>query len=321
MSHETAAATDLSHAPPVAVSPHELIVLEDTDLLTLFQSEGDVNRPGCLVATVSEGTGRETESVTRVIAADARIDQLLDRLQLLEESCERIARSVADVEVCVETARQRLQTTPIPTSARQWRGSLRNACAVIPRLISSPVVRTNAVAASECVRNLSVRYVSPFSTRMTLRVALLVAAVTGAVLLAGLDHAGVRSTVSVRPAVHRARTADIVLGTDRSDGSGSVSNAVVTNALLKEPPAANSTRTRRRAARFVGTLVVESKPAGAVVMVDQRKVGVTPARIAEIPAGSHAIWVVGNNHQRWTSAVTVRASSVTRVVAYLETPR
>jgi hypothetical protein len=95
----------------------------------------------------------------------------------------------------------------------------------------------------------------------------------------------------------------------------------VTNALLKEPPAANSTRTRRRAARFVGTLVVESKPAGAVVMVDQRKVGVTPARIAEIPAGSHAIWVVGNNHQRWTSAVTVRASSVTRVVAYLETPR
>ena len=117
--------------------------------------------------------------------------------------------------------------------------------------------------------------------------------------------------VSITPAVQDARRTDIFLAADQS-------GPILINALARHVPATNSTRSTRRAARFVGTLIVESKPAGAVVMVDQRKVGITPARLSEIPAGSHALWVVGNDHRRWTTAVTVRASGITRVVAYLD---
>lgn len=152
---------------------------------------------------------------------------------------------------------------------------------------------------------------------MTLRIALLIAAVlAGVAFRARLHDVGVRSAaVSERPAAHNARVSDIVLAAEQSGISLAAPTPILTSALPKQ--SANPIRTRKGGARFVGTLIVESKPPGAVVMVDQRQVGITPARIAEVPAGSHALWVVRDDHQRWTTAVTVRSSAVTRVIANL----
>jgi hypothetical protein len=293
MPHETAVATDVSHAPPASKPPDGLIVLEDADSLTVFQSESEMDVAECLVPFVTDGTILNAEFVKPGIAVEARIDQLFNRLQVLENSCQRIARSVDDLERFVELAGQRVRTVAVETGAGRWRVRLRDGFSV----------------AVDFVRDRGMRDVN-ITTRMSLRVAIfLIVVLGGAALLAQLDGTGAKSaSVSVRPAVQNARAVNIVLAPIPTP----------TNVLTREAQAPNSTRARKRAARFVGTLIVESKPAGAVVMVDQRKVGTTPARISEVPIGSHALWVVGNDHRRWTTAVTVRASGITRVVAYLD---
>jgi hypothetical protein len=72
------------------------------------------------------------------------------------------------------------------------------------------------------------------------------------------------------------------------------------------------------AAEYFGTLEVESTPAGAAVFVDQRPMGETPLQLLRVRAGSHAVRVERDGYQRWTTAVNVPASQVTRVTAKLD---
>jgi PEGA domain-containing protein len=319
MPHETAVATDLSQLPPAAKAPRELIVVEDADLLTLFQSERDIGPAARQVPVAPESVNLDAESVKRVLAADARIDQLVNQLQSLEASCQRIATSVNDLERFVEAARQRLRTAAIETGAGLWIAQLQHGFAVVAPWVKSSLVRYKVVAV-DFVRDRGVRHESRVTTHMTLRIALLLILVLAwGPLFGRRDNTDVQSAaLSARPTVRDARDVDIVLAADQARSSVPDSKPMLTNVLATQVPAATSTRTRKRAPGFVGTLIVESKPPGAVVMVDQRKVGITPARLSQIPIGSHALWVVGNNHRRWTTAVTVRASGVTRIVAYLD---
>jgi len=73
------------------------------------------------------------------------------------------------------------------------------------------------------------------------------------------------------------------------------------------------------AAEYFGVLEIESTPAGAVVFVDQRPVGETPLQLLRVRAGSHAVRIERDGYQRWTTAVNVPASQVTRVTAKLDT--
>jgi hypothetical protein len=67
-----------------------------------------------------------------------------------------------------------------------------------------------------------------------------------------------------------------------------------------------------------GTLVVESRPEGAVVLVDGRVAGRTPLNIGDVRAGNHTIRIEREGYSAWTSTVTVNGGEQNRVTASLE---
>ena len=64
---------------------------------------------------------------------------------------------------------------------------------------------------------------------------------------------------------------------------------------------------------FRGHFVVDSVPAGATVLINQRPAGTTPLHLAEYPAGSYAVWVELEGYERWTAAVRVQANRTTSI--------
>jgi serine/threonine protein kinase len=69
---------------------------------------------------------------------------------------------------------------------------------------------------------------------------------------------------------------------------------------------------------FRGTLVVESRPTGATVLLDGREVGTTPLTLPSVNAGSHAVKVELAGYSNWSSAVQVTTGQRNRVTASLE---
>jgi hypothetical protein len=69
---------------------------------------------------------------------------------------------------------------------------------------------------------------------------------------------------------------------------------------------------------FMGSVVVESRPAGAQVFLDGRGVGVTPLSIPNVPIGSHVVRLELSGHKRWSTPIRVVAGERLRVAASLE---
>ena len=70
--------------------------------------------------------------------------------------------------------------------------------------------------------------------------------------------------------------------------------------------------------QFIGTLVIESEPAGATAFVNQQPVGVTPVLLKGLRAGSHVVRVEYEGYERWSTAVTVSTIHEARVTARLQ---
>jgi hypothetical protein len=89
-------------------------------------------------------------------------------------------------------------------------------------------------------------------------------------------------------------------------------------ATAVRPPVepANRADTVEPLERFVGTLVVDSRPAGAQVFLDGRLVGNTPLVSRNVRAGEHAIRIEHDGYRRWSSSVV--ATEQNRVTASLE---
>jgi hypothetical protein len=88
-------------------------------------------------------------------------------------------------------------------------------------------------------------------------------------------------------------------------------NAKPTEADVLPKPVAN-------ASGQPGTLVVESRPQGARVLIDGRIAGTTPLNIGDVRAGNHTIRIEREGYSAWTSAVTVNGGEQNRVTASLE---
>jgi serine/threonine-protein kinase len=67
-----------------------------------------------------------------------------------------------------------------------------------------------------------------------------------------------------------------------------------------------------------GTLVVESRPLGATVVVDGRVVGTTPLTIGDVRAGNHAVRIERDGYRTWTSTATITGGEQSRLTASLE---
>ncbi len=64
---------------------------------------------------------------------------------------------------------------------------------------------------------------------------------------------------------------------------------------------------------FIGTLTVESEPAGATVFINQERVGETPLKLPDLRAGSRVVWVESEGYQRWSAGVLVPADKTTHL--------
>jgi hypothetical protein len=82
----------------------------------------------------------------------------------------------------------------------------------------------------------------------------------------------------------------------------------------KLPPAAP----RQRNGRYVASLRVETRPAGARVFLDGRLIGTSPMVLDEVSVGEHAIRFELPNHRPWTASVRVVAGEPNRVAASLD---
>jgi hypothetical protein len=67
-----------------------------------------------------------------------------------------------------------------------------------------------------------------------------------------------------------------------------------------------------------GTLVVDSRPAGARVFLDGRAVGTTPLVLTTAAAGEHAIHLDLDGYRRWATSVKIMSGERSRVAASLE---
>ena len=70
--------------------------------------------------------------------------------------------------------------------------------------------------------------------------------------------------------------------------------------------------------RYVGRLVVDSRPTGAQVFVDGKLAGRTPLSMRDVRAGEHVIRLEHDGYRRWSSSVRVVAAEQNRVTASLE---
>jgi len=70
--------------------------------------------------------------------------------------------------------------------------------------------------------------------------------------------------------------------------------------------------------RINAGLLVDSRPAGASVFVDDRLVGTTPLTLSTMNAGEHAVRLERDGYHQWTSSVRVVAGEQNRVTASLE---
>ena len=83
-----------------------------------------------------------------------------------------------------------------------------------------------------------------------------------------------------------------------------------------QPPA--PARAARETNRFVGTVVVESRPVGAKVFLDGKGLGVTPLSVPDVAVGSHVVRLEMSGYRRWSASIRVVAGERERVAASLE---
>jgi hypothetical protein len=94
--------------------------------------------------------------------------------------------------------------------------------------------------------------------------------------------------------------------------------------LAREPrkpvspkPAVNTAPAKAEAAS-VGALVIESRPAGATVLIDGRPVGTTPMSLGDVRVGNHTVRIERDGYRIWTASVKIAAGEQNRVTASLE---
>jgi hypothetical protein len=92
------------------------------------------------------------------------------------------------------------------------------------------------------------------------------------------------------------------------------------NRQAAAPPATRSAPAAKPAAprTFTGSVFVDSRPRGALVLLDGKEYGRTPLSIPDVPVGSHIIRLELADHRFWTNSIRVTAGQSTPVTGSLE---
>ncbi len=68
----------------------------------------------------------------------------------------------------------------------------------------------------------------------------------------------------------------------------------------------------------VGSLDIKSKPSGAIVHLDSKEVGTTPAALSSIPVGPHEIEIKIDGYEDWKRSITIKKGKVNSLNATLQ---
>jgi hypothetical protein len=68
----------------------------------------------------------------------------------------------------------------------------------------------------------------------------------------------------------------------------------------------------------MGSILVDSRPQAARVLIDGRFVGTTPLRLPEVAVGRHVVSLERAGYGTFSTSVAVRAGEQARVTARLE---
>jgi serine/threonine-protein kinase len=74
----------------------------------------------------------------------------------------------------------------------------------------------------------------------------------------------------------------------------------------------------RSAGKFEGSIDIESRPAGAMVLFDGHPIGTTPVSLSKVTAGSHVVRLQLDGYSVWSRSVQVTTGQRTRITASLE---
>jgi len=95
-------------------------------------------------------------------------------------------------------------------------------------------------------------------------------------------------------------------------------NAIRNLAIQLQPGERSGAPASSAASKGLGSVFVDSRPQAARVVVDGRFVGVTPLRVPELKAGTHAVRLELVGHKLFATSVEVKPSEQARVTAALE---
>ena len=99
--------------------------------------------------------------------------------------------------------------------------------------------------------------------------------------------------------------------------SGAQPSRTVSARLQRAVGTAPSARGAAPAA-LVGSIYVDSRPRGARVVLDGRAVGTTPARIPDVPVGTHVVRLELPDHRIWSKSTSVAPGREASVTGSLE---
>ena len=108
-------------------------------------------------------------------------------------------------------------------------------------------------------------------------------------------------------------------GYQRREQRVTISRAVPAREITLELAAVTAAAGRaQQAGATTGSVLVETRPAGAAVSIDGRSVGTAPVRVPELSPGSHAVRVSLAGHKTVNTTAVVRAGQQTLVRLSLE---
>ena len=125
-------------------------------------------------------------------------------------------------------------------------------------------------------------------------------------------------TIVVSRPGYRAERRRVTLTRSRATQSLQVPLRAIAPAAVSNgrPDASESARAGN--AGFIGTILVESRPSAARVVIDGREAGRTPLVVPNVRAGSHVVRIELEGYRTWTASVRVVAGERRRVAASLE---
>ena len=99
-------------------------------------------------------------------------------------------------------------------------------------------------------------------------------------------------------------------------------DATSTPAIAEQAPSRAEQAQARTVARVPanspGVLFVESRPSGATVHLDGRRLTTTPFQLSDVPPGPHTIRMELDGYLVWSAPITIEAGARARIAASLE---